>query len=69
MNMELYLDAQLVASNSTRLTPGDLGRTRNNWLGRSQYTADPYFNGLVDDFRIYNTALSEGQIRYIAGDR
>ena len=67
--MRLYLDAQFFASSSTQLTPADLGQTTNNWLGRSQYTADPYFDGLLDDFRIYDTALSEGQIRYIAGDR
>lgn len=30
-----------------------MSHTRQNWLGRSQYPADPYFNGLMDDFRIY----------------
>ncbi|MBN2180645.1 MAG: discoidin domain-containing protein [Sedimentisphaerales bacterium] len=69
MSMELYLDGQSVASGSTRVIPSDLGQTTNNWLGRSQYTADDYFAGSLDDFRIYNAALSAGQIRYIAGDR
>ncbi len=31
----------------------------NNWLGRSQFDADPYFAGTYDDVRIYDTALPE----------
>jgi len=38
-------------------------------LYRSQYSADAYFTGLLDEFRIYNRALSAGEIRYLAGDR
>jgi hypothetical protein len=30
----------------------------NNWLGRSQWTPDPFFNGSINEFRIYNTALT-----------
>ncbi|MCX8157224.1 MAG: DUF2341 domain-containing protein [Verrucomicrobiae bacterium] len=33
----------------------------NNWLGRSQF-ADPYFNGQILDFRIYNTSLRAPEI-------
>lgn len=33
----------------------------NNWLGRSQF-ADPFFNGQLLDFRIYNTALRAPEI-------
>ena len=69
MSMQLYLDGEIVASGSTQVTPANLGQTTNNWLGRSQYPTDPYFNGSLDDFRIYNTALSEGQVRFVAGDR
>ena len=42
-------------------TPGLLGATANNYLGKSQYN-DPYFNGSINEFRIYNTALSAAQI-------
>jgi uncharacterized protein len=31
---------------------------RNNWLGRSQYTGDPPFQGRILDFRIYSSALT-----------
>jgi hypothetical protein len=30
----------------------------NNWLGRSQYSGDPPFTGTIQEFRIYNAALS-----------
>jgi hypothetical protein len=43
------------------LAPLDLGTTTNNYLGRSQY-ADPFFNGSINEFRIYNTALSADAI-------
>jgi hypothetical protein len=37
----------------------------NNWLGRSNYTtsADPYLGGTLDEFRIYNVALTPAQLR------
>ena len=34
----------------------------NNWIGRSQYEADPAFNGQIDEFRIYNRALTSQEI-------
>src|SRR5207244_698868 len=42
------------------------GSTAQNWIGRSQYGADPFLNGLVDDFRIYNGALSAAQVAALA---
>ncbi|HEY4015257.1 MAG TPA: LamG domain-containing protein [Polyangiaceae bacterium] len=34
----------------------------NNWLGRSQYAADPGFDGSISEFRIYSVARSASQI-------
>ena len=59
----LYIDGELSASNtSARYTPSDLGETDNNWLARSQYSADPYYDGRLDDVRIYRTALDADAI-------
>ncbi len=69
MTLRLYEDGVPVADGPTTLLPKDLGATTQNWLGRSQWTADPFFLGLLDDFRIYDRALSEGEVRYLAGDR
>jgi hypothetical protein len=59
----LYVDGTVVGTNTAMTTaPFRMSSTNQNWLGRSQYTADPYFNGLIDDFRIYNGVLSPAQI-------
>lgn len=59
----LYVDGVLVGSNDTgSLVPDDLGNTRNNWLGRSEFSADPYFDGQLDDLRIYDDALTSTEI-------
>lgn len=41
----------------------------NNWLGHSEYSADPYLKGSIDEFRIYDGLLSAAQIQanYAAG--
>jgi hypothetical protein len=59
----LYVNGS-VASTNTAMTasPFRLGSTSQNWIGRSQYPADPCFNGKVDDFRIYHGALSAAQV-------
>jgi len=63
----LYLDGEAVGSIVTDTLPSDLGNTPNNWLGRSQYSADAYFSGTLDDFRIYDRVLSLAEIKYLAG--
>jgi hypothetical protein len=35
----------------------------NNWLGRSQHSEDPPFQGRILDFRIYATALGATQVK------
>jgi hypothetical protein len=64
----LYLDGKLVAQNTeARYTPSDLGQTTQNWIGRSQFSADPYFMGSIDEFYIFDRVLSENEILYLAG--
>ncbi|MHC4556916.1 MAG: LamG domain-containing protein, partial [Planctomycetota bacterium] len=59
----LYLDGVVVASNAAAtLSPSDLGNTTNNWLGRSQWAADGYLMGALDDFRIYDFAMTADEI-------
>jgi len=69
MRLQLYQDGTPAAGAATTVLPKDLGVTTQNWLGRSQWTADPFFGGSIDEFRIYNRALSESEVRYLAGDR
>jgi hypothetical protein len=59
----LYLNGNVVASNSTMtLKPSSLGSTGNNWIGKSQY-GDPLLTGSVDEFQIYNRALSQAEVQ------
>lgn len=58
----LYVNGVQVGQNtSMTLKPSSLGSTTLNYLGKSQWP-DPYFNGRIDDFRIYNRALSAAEI-------
>jgi tetratricopeptide (TPR) repeat protein len=61
-NLKLYLDGKVVGSTSTLYVLSNLGVTTNNWLGRSQYSPDAYFNGSLDDLRIYNYVLGDKEI-------
>ena len=68
--LRIYVNGVLTGStvmSAIELAPFRLsGSTDNNWIGRSQYGADPYFNGRVDDFRIYNAALPAGEVYQLA---
>lgn len=65
----LYLDGVKVAENtSVTLKPSDLYNATKNfsgYIGKSFY-ADPYFAGKVDDFRIYDRALSASEVADLA---
>jgi hypothetical protein len=62
----LYVNGAPVGTNTNMtLHPSDLGATNQNWIGRSQYP-DPYLNATVDDFQIYDHALSAAEIAVLA---
>src|SRR5262249_23176225 len=58
----LYINGNLAALNSSPAVPLGGVRDIKNWLGRSLYSADPYLEGSVDEFRIYRGALSSLEI-------
>jgi len=62
MNLQLYLDSESIASDLTQVLPSDLGNTTENWIGRSQWGAEAYLDASMDDFRIYNYALTQDEI-------
>ncbi|WP_055523943.1 LamG-like jellyroll fold domain-containing protein [Streptomyces graminilatus] len=62
----LYVDGVQVGTNTgMTFKPSTLGVTTQNWIGRSQYSVDPYLDGKIDDFRIYNRALSPVEIGHV----
>lgn len=59
--MSLYVNGKPVGSTFGIVSsPGDFPAT-NNYIGKSQYN-DPYFNGRIDDFRLYGKALDGPEI-------
>jgi len=62
----LYVNGELVAeSNTLTISPLDF-KPVLNYIGRSQFSY-PLFNGYIDDFRVYNYALSANEIVQISG--
>lgn len=60
----MYINGNLAATNSNMtLKPSDMGLTKNNYIGKSQYSADPYLDGTVDEFSLFDRALSADQIK------
>lgn len=45
-----------------------LGDTSRNYIGRSNYGADPYLDGKISDFRLYNQGLSEEEIKEVIAE-
>ncbi|MCA0756932.1 family 43 glycosylhydrolase [Paenibacillus sp. N4] len=59
----LYVDGVEVARNAgITLKPKDLGNTTLNYIGRSMFSADPYLDGKIDDFYVFNRALGPAEI-------
>ena len=58
----LYLNGAQVGSTTLTLRLSSLGSTPNDWIGRSEFAANPYLDGAIDEFRIYNRALSSAEI-------
>ncbi len=65
----LYIDGEPVDTNDQiTASPADLGDTTGrNYLGKSQYGADPAFDGALDDLAIYSRALSSAEVSALAG--
>jgi hypothetical protein len=54
----MYVNGELVAeSDAFSLTPDDF-KPALNYLGRSQFASDALFNGNIDEFVMYNYAIS-----------
>ncbi|MBD0725441.1 hypothetical protein B6A10_09650 [Flavobacterium sp. L1I52] len=59
---KIYADGVEIASGTVMLKPSGLGKTTANYLIKSQWPADPFLNASLDEFKIYNRALSVAEI-------
>ncbi|MGX1471925.1 UNVERIFIED_CONTAM: GH43 family beta-xylosidase [Streptomyces canus] len=69
--MVLYVDGVEAARTTTTVKPSELydaNKGYSGYIGKSLYAADPYFGGEVDDFRIYDRALSAAEVMELSGN-
>jgi uncharacterized protein len=63
----LYVNGNPVAASAlTTLRPADMGKTLHDYIGRSNFLWDPYLDGNIDEFRVYNRALSAAEVSALA---
>lgn len=58
---KLFVDGVEKASAPVTIKPKDF-KPAIHYIGKSQFAADPLFNGRLDDFAVYNRALSADEI-------
>ena len=69
--MVLYVDGVEAARTTTTIKPSELydaNKDYSGYIGKSLYAADPYFGGEVDDFRIYDRALTAAEVMELSGN-
>lgn len=61
--MKLYINGVLSAESTVfgKNSPADIENSFN-YIGRSQFSADPYFNGHIDEFKVFTKALNQAEI-------
>ena len=62
-----YRNGRLIKSKSGIKDISELTNTAN-YIGKSHYDGDAYLSAVVDDFRVYNTALSQDEILKVMSD-
>jgi beta-xylosidase/fibronectin type 3 domain-containing protein len=66
----LYINGAEEGRNSSMtLTPASLGNTTQNYLGKSQYSADALLDGRLDELRIYPTALDAPDVALLFAEQ
>ena len=62
----IWIDSVKTGEAPMTYTPRDLGRTYQNYIGKSQWD-DGTYQGVLDELRFYRRALTDDEIRYLAG--
>ncbi|MFP5106335.1 family 43 glycosylhydrolase [Neobacillus sp. C211] len=63
----IYVNGKVGATGTTTKKPSDFGETAYNYIGKSNWP-DPYLDGKVSDFRIYNRGLSGEEIQQVVSE-
>jgi hypothetical protein len=63
--LTIYKDGAVVAEGLTTKLPGKVARSKN-YIGHSNWDRDELFQGALDDFRIYDRALTQVEVQTLA---
>ncbi len=68
-NITLYIDGAMIATAPLSATNKISGISQKLvYLAKGGYTGDPEWIGAIQEFRIYDKALTSGEVRYLAGE-
>jgi len=68
-NATIYINGESKKTATIKMKPSELGKTPQNWLGRSPFDGDVYLkDARYSDFRLYDSALSADDIKALAAD-
>ncbi len=61
--MKLYINGVLMCESKIfgENSPCDISSSQN-YIGKSQFSADPYFHGYIDEFKVFSKALNKREI-------
>jgi len=63
----VYLNGTAVGTNTgVTLRPSSLGQSTSNFIGKSQFSADPALTASIDDFRIHSRGLTAAEVQAVA---
>jgi len=65
---KLFVNGSPVDENTSMTLDPSILKTAYNYLGRSQFVSDPYFNGRLDEIRVADYALTDDEIAALAAD-
>ncbi|MCD8049657.1 MAG: hypothetical protein LUG52_08690 [Clostridia bacterium] len=62
--IKLYYNGELIGEETgVELDPYEIASSMTCYLGKSQWSSDAMFQGTIDEFKIYNRALSEEEVK------
>ena len=67
---EIFLDGKKINSSTSSLTiDPSTANYSNFYIGRSQFSQDPFYNGSIDEMRVYDNSMTATEVRasYDAG--
>jgi hypothetical protein len=68
LTTKLYTNGVLAVSGAVTIAPANFNPALN-FLGQSQYPADPSLNEALDEFYMYNYALSDTEIARLSANQ